>query len=134
MISVGTETSPKVSVRYQPTDELLFRASWGEGFRAPTLSELSQSPAFSAEGATDYVQCFALNVAPEDCPTLQFDTTVNSNAFLEAETSDFMNLGMVWNATEDFTVRVDYADVSIENAIGYLSVQDFIQEPQCQSN
>ena len=123
----GSETSPKVSLRFQPMDELLLRASWGEGFRAPTLAELSAADAFSAEFAIDYYNCFNnTNTPAVDCPEQQFDTTVQSNENLLPEESDFMNFGVVWSATDDLTVRFDYADVSIENAIGYVSVQDLV--------
>jgi len=37
----GNTTNPKVSVRYTPTKELLFRSSYSTGFRAPTLSTFS---------------------------------------------------------------------------------------------
>ncbi|WP_306299943.1 TonB-dependent receptor domain-containing protein, partial [Vibrio parahaemolyticus] len=36
----GDEISPKVSFRYQPLDNLMFRTGAGLGFRAPTLSDL----------------------------------------------------------------------------------------------
>src|SRR5690625_6067378 len=45
----GSDFSPKVSLRFQPLDELTLRASWGDGFAAPTLDILTQKPAFSAE-------------------------------------------------------------------------------------
>lgn len=123
----GTETSPKVSVRYQPIDDLVIRASWGEGFRAPTLAELSAADAFSAESAIDYFNCFNnIGSTAADCPTQQFDTTVQSNANLGAETSDFINFGIVYNIMDNLTVRFDYADVSIDGAIGYVSVQDLV--------
>ena len=36
----GGTTNPKVALRWQPTKSLLMRASWGTGFRAPTLPDL----------------------------------------------------------------------------------------------
>src|SRR5690606_15596720 len=33
----GSDTSPKISLRYQALDNLTLRASFGQGFRAPTL-------------------------------------------------------------------------------------------------
>jgi len=123
----GTELSPKVSVRYQASDNVMLRASWGQGFRAPTLQELSSADAFSAESAVDYFNCFNnLGVSAANCPSQQFNTTVQSNENLGAETSEFINLGVVWSATDDLTLRMDYADLTVNNAIGYVSVQDLI--------
>ncbi|MXW19668.1 MAG: TonB-dependent receptor, partial [Gammaproteobacteria bacterium] len=38
--SAGSELSSYLSVRYQPVDWLLLRASWGEGFRAGSMNNL----------------------------------------------------------------------------------------------
>ena len=34
----GTETTGRVAAAYNPTDNLTLRASWGQGFKAPTIS------------------------------------------------------------------------------------------------
>ena len=36
----GSSTTPKVGLKFKATPELLFRANWGKGFRAPTLPEI----------------------------------------------------------------------------------------------
>ena len=36
---VGGTTNPKIGVTWRPSDQLLFRGSWGTSFRAPTLGE-----------------------------------------------------------------------------------------------
>src|SRR5687768_14100761 len=36
----GTTTNPKVSVAWRPTERMMVRASWGEGFHAPTFVQL----------------------------------------------------------------------------------------------
>lgn len=126
---VGSETSPKVSLTYRPFDELLFRASWGEGFRAPTLSELTQADAFSAEDSTDYVNCAADDNPDNDganCPGRQIDTTVQSNSELAPETSESINLGVVYNITDDMSISVDYLNLTVDDVIQYVSVDDLI--------
>ena len=40
----GSTTNPKAALRWQPLPSLLVRASWGTGFRAPTLYDLHQPP------------------------------------------------------------------------------------------
>jgi len=124
----GSELSPQVSVEYRPTDELLLRASWGEGFRAPTLSELTQADAFSAQDATDYVLCAngTTPVAADECPSRQIDTTVQSNPDLGAETSTSMNIGVVYNLTDNMSLTFDYFNLEVENVIQEILVQDLI--------
>src|SRR5690606_28454307 len=36
----GGDANPKLSLRYRATDDLILRASWSTGFRAPSLSQL----------------------------------------------------------------------------------------------
>ena len=38
----GSNVSPKVGLRWQPTSALLLRASYGQGFRAPTIPNLKR--------------------------------------------------------------------------------------------
>lgn len=39
--SFGTETTARVAAAFNPTPQLTLRASWGQGFKAPTLLQLS---------------------------------------------------------------------------------------------
>jgi vitamin B12 transporter len=39
--SFGTETTGRVAAAFNPTPQLTLRASWGQGFKAPTLLQLS---------------------------------------------------------------------------------------------
>ena len=43
----------------QTHDTLTFRASYGQGFRAPTLDILTAQPSFSADGVNDPPTCAA---------------------------------------------------------------------------
>ena len=55
----GSTTNPKVSLRWQPTRTLLVRSSYGTGFLAPSLYQLS-TPNFggvTAPGLTDPLRC-----------------------------------------------------------------------------
>ena len=45
----GSDFSPKIAARWQPLDNLTFRGSYGQGFRAPGLDILTQADSFSAE-------------------------------------------------------------------------------------
>ena len=40
----GDTTNPKVALRWSPIDSLAFRASWGTGFRAPSLAQVGLGP------------------------------------------------------------------------------------------
>ena len=123
--SAGNETSIYLSARYQPTDWLLFRASWGEGFRAANMNNLYGARSFSAEGGTDLVQCQRTGVAPADCTEEQYPTFTGGNPLLAPELSDSYNFGIVidW---EPFSARVDWWNLDIEDGIGLASLQGLI--------
>ena len=46
----GSNVSPKVGIRWQPSSALLVRASYGQGFRAPTIPDLVSPPARTNSG------------------------------------------------------------------------------------
>lgn len=122
----GDKTTPSFKAEYRPTDDLLIRASYGEGFRAPSLDELLAQTSFSAPSAVDYVACQNQNIAAADCNSRQFDNLVESNANLGPEESTYVNVGVVYSGIENFSVKLDYFDLEITNVISSISVQDLI--------
>ncbi|SFC29855.1 TonB-dependent receptor plug domain-containing protein [Pseudoalteromonas denitrificans] len=122
----GTATTPKLSVTYRPSDDLMVRASYGEGFRAPSLSVLSAADSYAADYAVDYVYCNAQGIAFADCNQSQYDTTRQGNADLDAEESTTINLGLVWNVSDSFSVTADVFNLEIENAIRFVKIQEIV--------
>jgi len=115
----GSDTSPKVSFRYSPLDTLTLRASYGEGFRAPTLDVLNAKAAFSADSVTDRATCLAFGLAAT-CST-QINAFVIANPNLDSETSQQWSTGLAWDATEWLDLSLDYWNTSIENRIAAIS-------------
>ena len=133
--SAGDEVSAYLSARYQPTDWLLFRASWGEGFRAANMNNLYGARSVSYEGGTDLVDCQRNGVAPADCTEQQYPTYSGGNPLVAPELSDSYNVGFVvdWEPVE---LRVDYWTVNIEEGIGIATLQGLIESEllgQCEN-
>ncbi|MDN3653185.1 TonB-dependent receptor [Thalassotalea ponticola] len=124
----GDNVAPMAAVRWEPLDGLVVRASYSESFRAPGLDELNAATTFSAEAATDFRQCEQQGTSPEDCPERQFDTYYKSNPNLGAEESEYTNIGVAWDITDDIGVKVDYFDLSITNAIQTKTVQGLLTD------
>ncbi|WP_062265456.1 TonB-dependent receptor plug domain-containing protein [Endozoicomonas arenosclerae] len=122
----GSKVSPKVSARFQPMDELMFRASAGQGFRAPSLSDLYAADSFSADDAKDYVKCDKDGVA--NCEEEQYNVTRKSNADLKAETSTNYNLGVVFSPIDTVTTSLDYYWIKVEDVILLNSLQSVINQ------
>lgn len=121
---VGSSFVPKVSLKYQPFDELVLRAAWGEGFRAPTLEDLYKAPQESASSAKDVVVCTSAGTSRSDCRTQQHTTYFIGTDSLKPEESESVSFGMVYNITDNIDMSVDYYDIEITNQVSSLSTQD----------
>lgn len=111
----GSDTSPKVSFRYQPLDSLTLRASYGEGFRAPTLDILTQKDTYSATFTSDPATC-RMMTGNTSC-NIQVNTYSIANPALSSETSEQWTLGAVWDATDWLNLTLDYYNITINNSI-----------------
>ena len=114
----GTAWTPKIGIKYRPTEELVIRGSYGQGFRAPTLQELylGQSTSF-------------LEFIDNDPTSPYFDVpheyrVINAgNPSLSAETSDNWSAGIVYEpkAVPGLTLSVDWGYIHQKEAIADYS-------------
>src|SRR5699024_7452678 len=97
----GSNFSPKVSLRFQPLDELTLRASYGEGFAAPSLDILTMSPAFDAAGIAHPPTAEWQGIPEEDWEDqIQVTTYRIGNSELESETSEQFSFGVAYAPTD----------------------------------
>ena len=122
----GSEVSPRVGATFTMIDNLVVKASYGQGFRAPDLSDLYGATSFSAETATDYYGCQLDGVAEADCPDRQFDTYIGSNPDLDAETSETMSFGLEYTYDNNWVAKVNYVTLELQSANEYVSAQDML--------
>lgn len=113
-------TVPKLSFRYEPFADLSLRTSYGEGFLAPTVSELRFDP------DPGCAEAFTGND-----PFLGTDLTgaltcSNGNPDLEPEISEVFNIGATWRATDDLELSLDYQTIDYQDRIIRLSSSDTI--------
>jgi iron complex outermembrane receptor protein len=118
----GSTTNPKLSVRWQPTRQLLLRGSWGTGFLAPTLYQLwnPNTPGLSQAGVSDPLRCPDPN-APEaannpDCNT-QYTVTFGGNPNLKPERSRQTTLGFVLEPVSGTSLGVDWFDMDLKDLV-----------------
>jgi iron complex outermembrane receptor protein len=114
--SIGSTWNPKVSLRWQPSRQVLVRAAAGTGFRAPGLVELHQQQ-FTATGNTydDPLRCPATQ-SPLDCGA-QFFGRQFGNPDLEPEESTQWTIGFVLEPVPQFSFGMDYWWIKIKNVI-----------------
>ncbi|MEJ6535613.1 TonB-dependent receptor domain-containing protein, partial [Pseudoalteromonas lipolytica] len=106
--------------RWQVADNIVIRGSYSESFRAPGLDLLNAARTFSAESAIDY--------ANGSTTSRQYDTYYTQNSELDAETSDYTNLGIAWDVNENLTFKVDYFQLAIDNVIQSKSLQSLLSD------
>lgn len=113
----GGEFNPKVGLRWAPTDEWVFRGSWAQSFRAPSLSQV---------GAEITLSSFNLDCKPEFrgnyCGETQVErnilTKVFGNEDLEAEDSESLSFGFAFSPNRDITLTFDYWQFEHNNIVG----------------
>ena len=117
----GSDFSPKVAVSYRPTDDLLLRASYGQGFRAPGLDILTQKDSFSADSIRDDQTCAAFGTCP-----VQINGTRTANPNLESENSDQFAFGVVYEPFDWLNMNIDYWSIEIEDRIKFFDAQTLV--------
>lgn len=140
----GSVSTGKVGIKWRPSDELLLRGTWSEGFRAPFIGELYGLSQFGATindpcsghagsgNAQLIANCTALGV-PAGYQQIGFQvfTVTGGNKALQPESSESLSLGLVysprWAEGRAFSDRLD-----IE--LGYYrhQIDDAIQAPDAQ--
>jgi iron complex outermembrane recepter protein len=125
----GNDTSPKASIRFQPTNNLVLRGSVGEGFSAPTLPQLTQKPAFSADSIVDERHCLADGFTPAECagrPSFQINGLVISNPALTSEKAKQWSMGAAWDVTPALSVTADFWNTKLEDVIVNVLAQTIV--------
>ncbi|MDC9584150.1 TonB-dependent receptor domain-containing protein [Pseudoalteromonas sp. GABNS16C] len=116
----GDNLAPAVSARWQVADNVVIRGSYSESFRAPGLDLLNAARTFSAESAIDYNN--------GSTTSRQYDTYYTANSELEAEESDYINLGVAWDVNDNLSFKLDYFQLSIDNVIQSKSLQGLLSD------
>jgi iron complex outermembrane receptor protein len=112
----------KLGSRWNVSKEVLLRATYGTGFRAPSLFEL-YGPLQSTVTAVvnDPARCQGANAGnPNDCAT-QFNSIQGGRATLKSETSSTFTIGAVFEPADWLSFGVDYYNLKVENLMGIQS-------------
>ena len=145
----GSTTNGKLGIEWQPIDDLLLRATFSQGFRAPNVSELFAGQGDSFPNLSDPCSDFngIQTGEPEDPSVInncisqgvpadgsyvqansQIRITVGSNPNLQPETSDSFTFGFVYSPSwlDGFDLTVDYYEIELEDAISTVGAQNIL--------
>ena len=125
----GGTTNPKVTLRWQPTKKLLFRGTYGTGFRAPTLSDLflpqTSTPNFDDPDHADPVRCPVTGEGSPDCQGV-YQIRSGGNPALQPERSQQANVGLVIEPANGLSATFDYYWVKIKNVIETVPLETIL--------
>ncbi|PBJ84017.1 TonB-dependent receptor [Lysobacteraceae bacterium NML93-0399] len=137
----GGETTGKIGLRWQPVDEILFRMSYAEGFRAPSIGELygtlSRFDATLVDPCSGFAvpspACAADGVPPGYTQTnSQISVVTSGNAELQPEHSRSLMIGSVWSPSfADGAAWSDRLDLGVTFYRHHIT--DAIQAPDAQA-
>ena len=126
----GRATKPKFALSWKAMPELLVRASYAGGFRAPSLSEQFLGQTVSFPSFVDTPRCNAYRAfygntdprATAVCGSAQVRTLSGGNPALTPEESKSYNVGFVFEPLRDLSAGVDVYRINHTNKIRQPSV------------
>ena len=128
--------NPKVGVRWQPTQRVLVRGSYNQGFRAPTLYDIygPQTTTNTAEPWDDPVLCPNGTAVSGANPNLVCNQQQNirsgGSLSVEPETSRTYSAGIVLEPTRSLTFSADFWDILFKDQIDELPEQTIFGDYQ----
>ncbi|WP_396588943.1 TonB-dependent receptor plug domain-containing protein [Bermanella sp. R86510] len=132
-------TNSKIALVYAPNTEATIRTTFATGFRAPSINELFDPQALSAQQYSDpcvnadnptvIANCQADGLDEDFTLTSnQAQSVVGGNPDLEPEESDSLTVGFVYmpEFLPGFSASLDYFNIKIEKGIGTVGTDNVI--------
>ncbi|MBA2547989.1 MAG: TonB-dependent receptor [Burkholderiaceae bacterium] len=113
----GSTLNPKLGLKFRPAPEVLLRANWGRGFRAPSLVEITPSR------GVFFVQ---VNDTVNNLTNVQVSGVFTGNPNLQPEKSRSTTAGIVWEPSNSFNASVDVYDISFSNIVSAPGFQGIV--------
>jgi len=142
--SSGSKTTFKAGANWKPIADLRLRATWAQGFRAPTIGELFGTPSrFDQEiddpcsnDATPPSGQVAINCAAQGVPpgyvqlNPQVSVITGGNQDLDPETSKSWVIGGVYSPSyvPRFSVEVNWYQITVDDAIQAVNANTTLQQ------
>ena len=114
----------KISGRYQATEDLLVRASYGTGFKAPSMLEIARPrDEYGVTGGNYECPFPSADALAQYCLSgkSQYPVYLQGNEQLKPETSAQATVGFVYAPSQEFSVTVDYWKVQMEDQVASLT-------------
>jgi iron complex outermembrane recepter protein len=119
----GSDTTPKIGIKFTPWNWIGLRGTWGKGFRAPSAAEgISSGEAFGEGTTNDPVLCPNPTTpnAPGNYPSMcNFGLTgvLTANPHLQDVTSTNWTAGFIFQPVQQLSATADYYNIKVNNDI-----------------
>ncbi len=118
----GNTTKPKIGLNWKPAEWLMLRASFNEGFMAPSLAALNTSPRWTITAGAGDIDVYRNPLLNEGPYVMR--TYFGGNPNLEAQESEGETAGFVLEVpfVEGLTLSADWWNISRTNLLGQRSL------------
>lgn len=117
-----TNFSPKVGLKFQPIDAIVLRGTWSQGFRIPSFNEAFGLPTtgyvtrtVDCEAYADFCAQHGDNAYATNPYSLGLTQT--GDPALDPEKSDSFTAGVIWQATDNLQMTVDFWSIKVDDLI-----------------
>jgi iron complex outermembrane recepter protein len=122
----GASTNPKVTLRFAPTEQLLFRSSYSTGFRVPTFKQQFDPVTESIYAGAD-LRDPATGIA---IPPNSMNIRSGGKTSLNPEEAEMLSAGVVYSPIKNITLTADWWSVQRDGTILILGPTVILQNYQ----
>ena len=140
----GSTTTFSAGINWEPVEDLLFRGSWAEGFRAPSIGELFGTPSrfdqeivdpcsgmTAATPANIRTNCIAEGVPANNSYVQlnpQLPVVTGGNPGLAPESAESWGAGMVWRPgfLPKLSFEANYYNIRVDGAISAIDAETLL--------
>ena len=130
----GETVNPKVSVKFQPIEQVMFRASYSTGFRVPSFNQIFNGVTLSPYSGSDLADPVA---CPGGVPTSAFgsglpcaqirpDIATGGTIDLSPEKAKMASIGVVFRPAARWSLSADWWTISVDDTIQILTLRQLI--------
>ncbi len=128
----GATTNPKVSLKYQPFESLLFRGAYSTGFKVPNFNQLFNGISevlYTGLDLADPATCPGGKSNPNvaGCEVIRPDELFGGKEDLKPEESTQKSFGLVYSPMSQLNIALDWWEIERENTIRAAVRDDLIK-------
>jgi iron complex outermembrane receptor protein len=115
----GTSTNPKVTLRYAPSEKILFRSSYSTGFRVPTFTQQFNPRLETTYAGNDFADPAngPYNIVDATHPAVRPVIYTGGKLDLQPETAKMYSAGFVFQINRHLSGNVDWWSIQREGSI-----------------